>query len=111
MPDGWETSNGLNPRDGDNGKLDPDKDGWDRDGDGSVTYDDLVLDTRVVDIYVEIDQAVQENETVARGEIILAGGNTEFVYLKAKSEGFVYSIFVQKDQIITSRLTSWMEIV
>jgi hypothetical protein len=111
MPDGWETTNGLNPRDGDNGKLDPDKDGWDRDGDGAVTYDDLVLDTRVAEIYVEIDEAVQENQTVARGVITLAGGNTEFVYLKAKSEGFVYSIFVQEDQIITSRLTSWMEIV
>jgi len=111
MPDGWETSNGLNPRDGDNGKLDPDKDGWDRDGDGAVRYDNLILDTRVVNIYVSIDDTVAENQTVARGEITKSGGDTEFVNLKSSSEGIVYSIFVEVDQIITSRETSWMEIV
>ena len=46
MPDGWETNNGLNPRDSSNGDDDPDMDGWDRDGDGSATYEELIFNTR-----------------------------------------------------------------
>ena len=42
MPDGWEHLNGINPRDGMNGIEDPDMDGFDSDGDGSVFYRDLV---------------------------------------------------------------------
>ena len=34
MPDGWEANNGLDPRDGSNGDEDPDRDGYDVDGDG-----------------------------------------------------------------------------
>jgi len=48
MPDGWETNNGLNPRDSSNGDKDPDMDGWDKDGDGSAVYEDLVFNTRVI---------------------------------------------------------------
>ena len=41
MPDGWEATNGLDPRDGSNGDIDSDRDGYDADGDGSVTFDQL----------------------------------------------------------------------
>ena len=34
MPDGWEATNGLDPRDGSNGDIDSDRDGYDADGDG-----------------------------------------------------------------------------
>ena len=41
MPDGWEATNGLDPRDGSNGDIDSDRDGYDADGDGSVTFSTL----------------------------------------------------------------------
>ena len=111
MPDGWETNNGLNPRDGDNGKDDPDKDGFDRDGDGAVVYDELVFNTLVTNIYVQVDDKVDVNQVVAQGQITKAGGQIEYVNLKSNSAGTVYNIFVNENDVITSRSTVWMEIV
>ena len=105
MPDGWETNNGLNPRDGDNGKDDPDKDGFDRDGDGAVVYDELVFNTLVTNIYVQVDDKVDVNQVVAQGQITKAGGQIEYVNLKSNSAGTVYNIFVNENDVITSRST------
>ena len=74
MPDGWESTNGLHPRDGANGDLDPDHDGWDADGDGAVRYDTLEYTAVVIGIDVVEDQWVDANSTVARAQITLAGG-------------------------------------
>ena len=111
MPDGWETNNGLNPRDSSNGDKDPDMDGWDRDGDGAAVYEDLVFNTRVIQIYKNIGDTVAEGETVVRAEYTKAGGQTEFVSIKATSSGTVYQMYVTVDQIITSRDTVWFVVV
>ena len=58
MPDGWEANNGLDPRDGSNGDEDPDRDGYDVDGDGSVTYDQLENTAKVININVAEDDYV-----------------------------------------------------
>ena len=63
MPDGWETNNGLNPRDSSNGDDDPDMDGWDRDGDGSATYDELIFNTRVRTVRYAVGDAVAVGES------------------------------------------------
>lgn len=111
MPDGWESSNGLNPRDGTNGDDDPDRDGWDADGDGAVVYASLVNSVTVIGIDVELDDWVIANQTVARGQITLAGGNKQTVALGSPVDGYVYDIHVQLGDIIESRLDVWMDIV
>ena len=111
MPDGWEATNGLDPRDGSNGELDPDHDGYDADGDGSVTFDTLENQAVVVAIDVEIDDWVSANETVARARITLSGGNQQIVPLVAPVEGYVYTINVEVGDVIESRLDVWVEIV
>ena len=111
MPDGWETNNGLNPRDSSNGDDDPDMDGWDRDGDGSAVYEDLVFNTRVIQIKKSIGDTVAEGETVVRAEYTKAGGQTEFVNIKATSSGTIYQMYVTLDQVITSRDTVWFVVV
>ena len=80
--DGWETNNGLNPRDSSNGDDDPDMDGWDRDGDGSAVYEELIFNTRVTQIKKTIGETVAEGETVVRAEYTKAGGQTEPVNIK-----------------------------
>jgi len=111
MPDGWESSNGLNPRDGTNGDDDPDRDGWDADGDGAVVYASLVNSVTVIGIDVDLDDWVIANQTVARGQITLAGGNKQTVSLGSPVDGYVYDIHVQLGDIIESRLDVWMDIV
>jgi len=111
MPDGWESTNGLHPRDGSNGNLDPDHDGWDVDGDGGVFYSTLDSTTIVVGIDVLKDQWVEANETVARGQITLAGGQKQTIAMLAPVSGYVYQIDVSVGQAIESRLFQWMEIV
>jgi hypothetical protein len=111
MPDGWESSNGLHPRDGSNGDLDPDHDGWDADGDGAVRYDTLELTAVVIGIDVEKDQWVVANQTVARAQITLGGGNKQTIPLTAPVDGYVYEIHVALGQTIESRLDVWLEIV
>ena len=111
MPDGWETNNGLNPRDSGNGNDDPDMDGWDKDGDGSGVYEDLIFNTRVVVIEKNIGDSVAEGDVVVRGEFTKAGGQTETVRIEAPSSGTVYQMYVVPDQIITSRDTVWFIIV
>lgn len=111
MPDGWEAVNGLHPRDGSNGDLDPDRDGWDIDGDGAVMYSTLENSAIVHAIDVELDDFVQANQTVARARITLGGGNQQIIQLLAPVDGYVYGIDVAVGQSIESRLLSWMTIV
>jgi hypothetical protein len=111
MPDGWEATNGLDPRNGANGDEDPDHDGYDADGDGSVTYSTLENLAQVSAIDVEIDDWVAANQSVARAQITLSGGNRQTVVLISPVEGFVYSINVEVGDTIDSRLTVWIEIV
>ena len=111
MPDGWETNNGLNPRDSSNGDDDPDMDGWDRDGDGSAVYEELIFNTRVTQIKKTIGETVAEGETVVRAEYTKAGGQTELVNIKAPSSGTIYQMYVSVDQVITSRDTVWFVVV
>ena len=111
MPDGWESTNGLHPRDGANGNLDPDHDGWDVDGDGGVFYSTLESTTIVVGIDVLKDQWVEANSTVARGQITLAGGQKQTIAMIAPVSGYVYQIDVSVGQAVESRLFQWMEIV
>ncbi len=111
MPDGWESTNGLHPRDGANGNLDPDHDGWDVDGDGGVFYTTLESTTIVVGIDVVKDQWVEANATVARGQITLAGGQKQTIAMQAPVSGYVYQIDVSVGQAVESRLFQWMEIV
>ena len=72
VSDGWEATNGLDPRDGSNGDIDSDRDGYDADGDGSVTFSTLENVALVVAIDVELDDWVTANETVARARITLS---------------------------------------
>ncbi len=111
MPDGWEATNGLDPRDGSNGDLDSDRDGYDADGDGSVMFSTLENVALVVAIDVELDDWVTANETVARARITLSGGNQQVVPLVAPVDGYVYSINVEVGDTIESRLDVWIEIV
>ena len=111
MPDGWESSNGLHPRDGTNGDEDPDRDGWDADGDGAVVYAELVNSVTVIGVDVELDDWVIANQTVARGQITLAGGNKQTVSLGSPVDGYVYDIHVAVGDVIESRLDVWMDIV
>jgi len=111
MPDGWESINGLNPRDGTNGDLDPDHDGWDVDSDGGVFYSTLDSTTIVIGIDVLKDSWVEANTTVARGQITLAGGQKQTVAMQAPVSGYVYQIHVSLGQAVDSRLFKWMEIV
>ncbi len=111
MPDGWEATNGLDPRDGSNGDLDSDRDGYDADGDGAVTFSTLENAALVVAIDVELDDWVSANETVARARITLSGGNQQVIPLVAPVEGYVYSINVEVGDTIESRLDVWVEIV
>ncbi|MFQ3317084.1 MAG: hypothetical protein ACI8T6_000508, partial [Candidatus Poseidoniaceae archaeon] len=111
MPDGWESTNGLHPRDGSNGNLDPDHDGWDVDRDGGVFYSTLESTTIVVGIDVLKDSWVEANSTVARGQITLAGGQKQTIAMLAPVSGYVYQIDVSIGQAVDSRLFRWMEIV
>ena len=111
MPDGWEATNGLDPRDGSNGDIDSDRDGYDADGDGSVTFSTLENTALVVAIDVELDDWVNANETVARARITLSGGNQQVIPLVAPVDGWVYAINVEVGDTIESRLDVWIEIV
>ena len=111
MPDGWEASNGLHPRDGSNRDLDSDRDGYDADGNGLVTFSQLENVALVVKIDVELDQWVAANETVARARVTLSGGNQQVIPLVAPVDGYVYSINVEEGDTIESRLDVWVEIV
>lgn len=111
MPDGWEASNGLNPRDGNNRDDDPDRDGWDVDQDGNVVYATLENTAVVHGIDVALNEFVEENETVVRARITLGGGNQQIVALTAPVSGYVYSINVEVGQSIDSRIFTWASIV
>ena len=111
MPDGWEASNGLDPKDGSNRDLDSDRDGYDADGNGLVTFSELENVALVVNIDVELDDWVVANQTVARARITLSGGNQQVIPLVAPVDGYVYSINVEVGDTIESRLDVWIEIV
>ncbi len=112
MPDGWEFENGLNATDGENWDEDPDHDGWDADGDGSSFFDELEgPSARVYAIDVSLDQWVEVNQTVARAQVTLAGGNPVVYPIRAMATGYVYSIHVQLGDTIDSRLTPWLTVV
>jgi hypothetical protein len=111
MPDGWEATNGLDPRDGSNGDIDSDRDGYDADGNGNVQFATLENAALVLAIDVELDDWVSANQTVARARITLSGGNQQVVPLVAPVDGYVYSINVEVGDTIESRLTTWVEIV
>jgi len=117
MPDGWEASNGLHPRDGSNGGDDPDRDGFDIDNDGKVRYTDLVSTASVQSVNVDIMDWVEENQTVAWAQIV-ENGQYVSVPLSAPVSGWVYSIpalsLKNGDPAyneITSRNYVWMTIV
>jgi len=111
MPDGWEASNGLDPKNGSNADLDPDRDGWDADGDGSVTYPDLILTGYVSNLYVEEDDWVDANDSVGRIQVTESGGNQMWYHVYAPVSGKVYSIDVNVGDEISSRSDVWMVIV
>ena len=102
---------GLHPRDGSNGDLDPDMDGWDADGDGAVVYADLISSASVIGIDVEMGEFISADQSVVRAQITLAGGNYQTVVLGAPVDGYVYSINVEVGQVIESRLFEWAVIV
>ena len=60
---------------------------------------------------VELDDWVIANQTVARGQITLAGGNKQTVSLGSPVDGYVYDIHVAVGDVIESRLDVWMDIV
>ena len=70
-----------------------------------------MFNTLVTNIYVQVDDKVDVNQVVAQGQITKAGGQIEYVNLKSNSAGTVYNIFVNENDVITSRSTVWMEIV
>lgn len=111
MPDGWESTNGLHPRNGANADEDPDRDGWDADGDGSVYYSTLDNSATVVSIHYDLGDFVEANQTVITMRIILAGGTIQNIPIPAPVEGYVYEIHVEAGTRIESRLTSMMVIV
>ena len=111
MPDGWESSNGLNATDGENWDEDPDHDGWDADGDGSSFFEELEGEAKVYAIDVKLDDWVEENQTVARAQVTLAGGNPIIYPIRATSTGYVYTISVSLGDTISSRLTPWLTVV
>ena len=111
MPDGWEATNGLNPRDGNNRDDDPDRDGWDVDQDGNVVFATLENTAVVHSIDVELNERVLANQTVIRARITLGGGNQQIVSLDAPVDGYVYSINVEVGQSIDSRIFAWASIV
>ena len=101
----------LHPRDGSNGDLDPDMDGWDADGDGVVVYFDLISSASVIGIDVEIGEFVFADDSIIRAQITLAGGNYQTVVLAAPVDGYVYGINVEIGQVIESRLFEWAVVV
>lgn len=111
MPDGWEATNGLNPRDGNNRDDDPDRDGWDVDQDGNVVFATLENTAVVHAIDVELNEQVLANQTVIRARITLGGGNQQIVSLDAPVDGYVYAINVEVGQSIDSRIFAWASIV
>ena len=120
MPDGWEKENGLHPAWAGDKNLDPDFDGWDQDGDGSVVYSDLVYTTTVTEIGVELGQQVSKNEEVARGLYTLPGGVPGTAKIYSPVDGYVYQILVttgdpndvdKPASVIESRQDVWMVIV
>ncbi len=116
MPDGWEASNGLNPKDGSNRNEDPDHDGWDKDGDGDVQLSEFDGFARVHVISVEPFEEVSANQTVAWAKVTLSGASSggtqyELIPLTAPVDGFVYSINAELNQEITQRSFVWMNIV
>ncbi len=118
MPDGWEATNGLHPVDGSNGDLDPDLDGFDKDGDGKVRMSELTGFARVHAISVEVMDWVEANQTVAWAQVTVAGGNRENVPLHAPVSGYIYDIPAldllngpSSDNEVTSRTYVWMVIV
>ncbi len=110
MPDGWEATNGLHPKNGSNADSDPDFDGWDVDGDGRVRYENLDGQATVHSITVKIGDYVKENGTVAWARIVQQSQYVN-VPLKSASEGTVYDISVEVGDTITSRQEVWLTIV
>ena len=113
MPDGWEANNGLDPRDGSNGDEDPDRDGYDVDGDGSVTYAALENTAKVINVNVMEDDYVDANETLLTLQVILSGGNPVSVPIRAPVSGYVYAVHVDTtdNKLVESRLDVLVEIV
>ena len=113
MPDGWEATNGLHPRDGANADEDPDRDGWDADGDGGVYYNELENSATVKVIHFAIGDFVSSNETVMTVQITLPGGITQHVPIAAPVSGYVYEFGenVTINYKFTSRLKQLMLIV
>ena len=118
MPDGWEASNGINPRDGSNGNDDPDYDGFDKNGNGDVRLSEFDGFARVHAISVDLYEEVTENQTVAWAKVTLSGASSgganqqyELIPLKAPCNGFVYSISAVLNEEITERSFVWMNIV
>ena len=113
MPDGWEATNGLHPRDGANADEDPDRDGWDADGDGGVYYNELENSATIKVIHFAIGDFVSSNETVMTVQITLPGGITQHVPIAAPVSGYVYEFGenVTINYKFTSRLKQLMLIV
>ena len=113
MPDGWEATNGLHPRDGANADEDPDQDGWDADGDGGVFYNELENSATIKVIHFAIGDYVSANETVMTVQITLPGGITQQVPIPAPVSGYVYEFGenVTINHKFTSRLKQLMLIV
>lgn len=95
MPDGWEADHNIHPSDGANRNDDPDHDGWDANGNGAVTYSDLVSTATLRNLIVEMDTPVVANDTVGWVDTLLAGGVPLTVPLLAPTDGYVYEILFE----------------
>ena len=111
MPDGWEASMGLDPTFRFNADLDPDMDGYDIDGDGSVTYPQLEVDLTIISIDVDLGELVSANQTVARGQVVLSGGNQKIVPIVAPIRGYVNNISIAVGSVISVNTDVMMVIV
>ena len=105
MPDGWEYQSGIHPNDGSNADDDPDFDGYDADGDGAVTYKDMIGATTMGKIDVSPGDYVQENNTILWVRTVV---DSNYVNIPVKTEvsGWVYHINVEVDDEVKSRLQS-----
>ncbi len=112
MPDGWEVESGINPLDPGNSEEDPDRDGWDANGNGRVRFSTLLNLATVATIETDLGEFVRGNETVvARARVVEGAGVARYIDLLSPCDGYVYKINVAVGDIIDSRLTEWMVVV
>ncbi|MEC9457527.1 MAG: hypothetical protein VYD27_00960 [Candidatus Thermoplasmatota archaeon] len=110
MPDGWEHQSGIHPNDGSNADEDPDFDGYDADGNGAVTYKDMVGASTIERIDVSPGDYVQVNRTILWVRTVV-DSNYVNIPVKTETTGWVYHINVEPGDEVTSRLQNLVTVV